>query len=524
MSLTLSVEEILKIGKLSSVSVLAGARGLSTRFVKTCVVIDVPDAHLWVRGGELLISSGYLFAKNPLELLPLVEGCAMQGAAALGIKVGRFLGELPREVLTLADRLEFPLLNIPPQVNHSDIVNPVLSAIVNRQFELLRHSSEIRDFFLDRVVNGGQIEEILDGFESFSGCPVRLIQDEAERSFESRGIKAGQAQDLISERSEPLVLGGRKVGTFFFLAGREPMGELAKVALAHAKTAVIILLQQDIALWEAERRHGEEFLQDLLFRRGAQTQDLAGRARLIGWKHEGPLAVALVKAPGQFARDGRALEAADIQRVCRSCARLARARIRGSLSTDVGGLSALILPVEENPEGYRGVQLAVEAIRSELERFLSISVIAALGAAKPALVNVGESYSEARETLDILERTRRVGCTVSWEDLRLDRVLVLLRDTEAGHDLVRKCLGALLEADAKSRGKSANLVRTLDVLVRCNWHLNEAADTLSIHYNTLKNRLDSIARLLDVNLEDSHARMEVALALALHKMDNQMQA
>ena len=53
--MSLTVEEMLQIGVLSDVKILAGEQGLSNRIVKTVVVIDVPNAGQWVRGGEFLL-------------------------------------------------------------------------------------------------------------------------------------------------------------------------------------------------------------------------------------------------------------------------------------------------------------------------------------------------------------------------------------------------------------------------------------------------------------------------------------
>lgn len=48
----LTIEEMLQIGDLKDVEVLAGERGLPSRVVKTVVVIDVPNAGQWIRGGN----------------------------------------------------------------------------------------------------------------------------------------------------------------------------------------------------------------------------------------------------------------------------------------------------------------------------------------------------------------------------------------------------------------------------------------------------------------------------------------
>lgn len=516
--MALSVEETLSLSALSGIGVLAGARGLATRFVETVVVIDVPDAHRWIRGGEMLISSGYLFSKNPLELLPLVEGCARSGAAALGIKVGRFLGRLPHEVLSLADSLDFPLLDVPSRINHVDIINPILSALVNRQYEILKKSSTVRDHFLERIAEGGQVQEILDGFESFTGCPVAFADHVRGRRCFSAGMPAHVREQWEDGGEEPLVVAGRAVGSLSFLPGREPLSPLEQAVLAHAKTAIMILAQHNLALLAAESRHRDEFLQELLFRRGVQTPELLARARLVGWRHEGPLLVALLsggRASGDKAErwPGRTIP------VCRPFfSGFVEAALPGALWTDMGSLWALLIPLTA-PEESERIVLAVEMIRARVEERTGCRQSAALGSVKRTLAEAGESYAEARETLDILERTHREGRCARWDELGLERVLAGLRGAEEGKRFVRKRLGPLLDAETRYPGRSAELLTTLEALCRNNWNGRNTARDLSVHYNTLKYRMESLRTLLDLDLTDSRNRLELHLALLLHGMD-----
>lgn len=513
----LSVEGILEILKDYGVSVLAGSRGLKTRHVQTCVVIDVPDAHLWVRGGEFLITAGYLFSKNPLNLLSLVEGAALAGAAALGIKVGRFLGDLPKEVIELADKLDFPLIDIPPQVNHGDLITHILAAIVNQRFRILSQSSTIQDFFLEQIVQGSPIENILDGFEEFTGCPIQLIQDGSDTPCGSKGIKIPDLEDRLSPRVDSLTLAGQHVGSLHFLAGREPLDDVAKIALANVKTVIMILIQQNLALRDAERRHSEVLLQDILFKRGLPAQDQIALAQMIGWSHKGRALVALIKIPERYFKNENINQ--DLQRLRRSCAHKMLTRINDSLYTEAAGMAAFVLPAADPPGNETELCRVVEAVRAEVESELGVALVAALGSSKQDISKAGESYVEARETLDIIERSARSKKTARWDEIDLERIMILIHGTDAGRKLVKKCLGPLAAEDKKYSSKSSGLVKTLDVYANHNWSMKEAASELTIHYNTLKYRLQKITDLLNLDLQDRQTRIEISLALELERID-----
>ncbi len=534
--MSLSVRDILNLDKEYRFSVIAGARGLDTRQVSTCVVVDVPDAQSWIRGGEFLISAGYIFTRNPLALLSLIEGAALAGAAALGIKVGRFLGDLPREVIELADRLDFPLIDIPAHINHGDIINKVLAAIVNQRFRILSQSSGIQDFFLDQVVRGAPFEAILDGFERFTGCPVRLVQEETQSVASSRGLREGSFADiaqgtgpgeggplvdiaasgppLLSARVDALTLAGRHLGDLYYAEGREPEDELAKAALSSVKTALMILLQQGLAITEAKRRRGDDLLQDLLFRRGISPQDQAAVASMLGWRHEGRALIAVMKAAS-----GQGAELAGVAAIC---ARVLSARVVGALFTEVAGAAVFVLPVPEGCEADRGLRDEVRQALREVERQTGIGMVAALGSPRPGLALVGESYHEARETLELLERLARFGETARWDDMDLERILIIAHGTDAGRRLVQRRLSPLVNADRRHPGKATGLLRTLKVFAEHHWSVKETSVALSVHYNTMKYRIQHITSLLDLDFDDYQSRFEVALALRLYQIDNKI--
>lgn len=53
-------------------------------------VIDSPDVDRWMRGGEFLVGSGYIFRDDPDALIPFIERVFEKNAAAVGIKLDRY--------------------------------------------------------------------------------------------------------------------------------------------------------------------------------------------------------------------------------------------------------------------------------------------------------------------------------------------------------------------------------------------------------------------------------------------------
>ena len=141
--------------------VLAGEGGLN-RKVSTVTVMDAPDIYNWMKGGEFLITTAYIMKDNTLELKNLVIKLNENGASALGIKIGRFIEELPPEVKKTADMLNFPIIYIPTDFAFSDVIHPVLSKIVNMQAKKLMMSEKIHKSFTQIVIEGKGTNHIIE--------------------------------------------------------------------------------------------------------------------------------------------------------------------------------------------------------------------------------------------------------------------------------------------------------------------------------------------------------------------------
>lgn len=133
--------------------ILAGEGGLN-KTVSTVSIMDAPDIYNWMKGGEFLVTTGYIMKDNPLELKNLVIKLHEHGAAALGIKIGRFIEILPQEVKETGDKLNFPIIYVPKWYAFTDIINPVLSRIVNTQAKKLMMSEDIHKTFTQMVIQG----------------------------------------------------------------------------------------------------------------------------------------------------------------------------------------------------------------------------------------------------------------------------------------------------------------------------------------------------------------------------------
>src|SRR4051794_39264898 len=150
----LTVAEILASPVLEGARVLAGEAGL-TRRVERLNVMEVPDILPWVKPHELLLTTGYPLRETPERLAGLVADLDARGLAALGVKLGRYLDELPEEMLARAERLGFPVIAVPLRVAWDDVLEHVLGRLLDQQSSALARSEEVHRALVQIVLDGG---------------------------------------------------------------------------------------------------------------------------------------------------------------------------------------------------------------------------------------------------------------------------------------------------------------------------------------------------------------------------------
>ena len=139
----LTVRYILKLTPFAGSRVRAGSGGLERQVqtVRVGETIHTPD---WVRGGDLIIGAlPFLDGIEPEEartamLCGWVRGLNQSGASALGVKLGMHMQQLPREVLDMAEQMDFPIVELPYELDQSIIIECVMREL------LLAHERERR--------------------------------------------------------------------------------------------------------------------------------------------------------------------------------------------------------------------------------------------------------------------------------------------------------------------------------------------------------------------------------------------
>ena len=140
--------------------------------------------------------------------------------------------------------------------------------------------------------------------------------------------------------------------------------------------------------------------------------------------------------------------------------------------------------------------------------------LVAAGISRPAagMSNLREAYREAKDAVVIAHELSDRDSTTFYGDLKLYQLLLALKERNLEHlqQFYTDALGPLVAHDKR---KQSDLIRTLSGFFAANGNLAKAAQELDVHRNTLVYRLERIAELTKLNLDDSDNRLILHLAL-----------
>ena len=515
--------EVMALPVLRGAQLIAGAGGRH-RPVTRVNVMEVPDVLPYVRDGELLVTTGYAVRDDPARLASLVRELHQREVAALGIKLGRYVDELPPAVAAVADELGFPVVRLADTTGYDELLAGVLTAVLDHQAERLRRSQEVHRALLQVVLQGGGLPEVASALAGILDVWVRVRSRTGELLAEAGSRRPRLLADADDPDADPacavvrVVAGSVDLGSVAAGAVDRPLGDVDVQALQHAATVCALVLARQQAVAAVDGKYRADFLRDVLLNRAGGPERTVPHAAGLGWDLDRRLLVVVVEpdavpvdrhAPRRTAVPGRP----EIERLAAGWASAVRARDAGGA---VAGFSTEVVAVlgcpADGPDDdvERRVHDLVAAVRAELPRPSS------LGISRPAdgVRGLPAAYEQARKALRVGRQVHGGGAVTSFDRLGVHRLLSLVPDPAELRAFERETLREL----AADSAEAADLRQTLQVLLDTNLNVAQAARALHFHYNTLRYRITKLERVLGPFTRDPLLRLDLALALRVVQM------
>lgn len=547
----ITVRELLEMEVLEGAKVLAGSGGLDHRITKMNVM-EVPDILDWVKPGEFLLTTAYSIKDTPERLKSLVEALSQKGLAGMGIKTRRFIQEIPPEALEASERLKFPIVEIPFSASFADIMQPVLTEVMNQQMVMLQRIDTFNDRLMKLMLRGGGMEEIARAIQESMGVSIAIMDDifrshvvlcepamrndieEVIHTLDQQRHKPAAFDEQMNEYIRytdqlagkptvrymiPIKSEERKYGRIMLWEDLRPLTPMDLSTIEAATSLVALDLMKKLSLFEGENKHRIEFFEDLLSEEEGRQRRALEKAAYFDFDGNQVYSVVVISY----------IQTESLYRLTpnntgylnflgsRLVSLVERQTWLGGHRVLFGTKSdRMILMFGSSPSRPDSdIKGDVLKFCSEVQKGAASEGLAGLisiGIGRPCreFTRLPHSYREAGRAVETCRLNPDKSGPVHYDDLGIYRILSYEELQPELIQFYRETLEPLVNYD---REKDSQLVETLKKYFECRSNLKRVSEVMFTHYNTVIYRMQRIKDIIGRDLDDPDVRLNLQIAI-----------
>ncbi|MFZ5943035.1 MAG: PucR family transcriptional regulator [Bacillota bacterium] len=510
----ITVREALKIGGLRDARIIAGFIGMD-REIEHVTVMEVPDIIQWLKGNELILTSGFAISKDEEEQTNLIKGLADKGVSALVIKTQRFLDLIPKAMAEAANDYQLPLIELDYNISYIDIIRPIITEIINREItSFQRQLTEVAD-------TGGSIEQRLAILWEYVMNPIAVLDKKGDVLAEYPQpwvmkspvyMKIQKAEvpsemvaihDGISYYVFPLKIEGCIEGYLVLSELQRKIDESVILLVKGSLSIFNIDLLQRKTMKDIMEGFRSDFLEDLLLGHIKLESVARRRANFLGYPEAGSFVVAIVM--------GQTEPFAGFSNFRRKVARSIESQMddKMSLLELIEGKNLVFLLHLKKADDFTPCLMG-------LQNILKDSGLAAfsmgVGEIFTKLTETRKSFLEATEALEFGNEFWGVGSCTFFSDIGIYRLLWTIKEHVQLDKYVHQGLLDLIKYDKE---QNTELLRTLETYLKNAGNSKKTSAEMFIHYKTLQYRLERIGEIAKIDFSSGESRLEFHLGLKI---------
>jgi len=536
----ISVDSMLRSDYFRHFQVVAGHKGLN-KHIQGIAVLDAPDGFNWTTGREFVVSSGFVFTANQGLVKPYVDSGTFGKCSCVGIKLGRYLSEMPADVVAACNQLDIPLLSIPAETSWMGIMNALNVLVMNKNIQNFDIGKVSFNNLNDLSYHVRKIQKILNAVESEMDFPAMVYYLSDDKVFYSSGrfkeISAGMKPEdfweppagfskemlcdnlkmaryrIFDDRYDkpyswitvPITVDNKVRAYFVVLEATGLIDYYDQYAL---RTGYVLLqeLYEQILVTQSVGDVGfETFVKNLLEGKLDSPESIRDLARELNLPADETCHVVLLEQPDPAVPllRNRDLVRGSVRMV------FGTTRCRVAVMDDHRSLLLFSLAATVDSSQY------LKELTDKLHR-LEVRLRADLGEA-PYVFGISDipaPVAELRRSHDRCVQALSLG-TILFPEERFHTYSSLgpfawLHVEPDEITVMRKDLQRLMGQD-----DHGVLIKTLRVYLESRMNFSLTAKQLYAHINTIRRRMDEISSILALNLEDPLTRLKLEILLRL---------
>ncbi|MFC2949410.1 PucR family transcriptional regulator [Virgibacillus sediminis] len=560
--MSLTIQNILDYEIMQNARTVAGKDFVNERTVQWISVMERPVEN-FVRRNEVVLTTA-IGCNNDLQTFKaFVQDVINSEASALMIALGRYIFDIPNEIIELADKHQFVLIELPWEIRFSSITEKVMKELNDLQHKEREKSEKVQQKLLQLILKETDLHRISKFIQNQIDSPV-IITDRSGNILDEVGYKDDFIMDWknsvlqgilpTQEKDSPLtrdpmfqkfqvievedqvmlqmpvlqVLGDPQGYIFVQMAPNTSiekyLTQFRVNVLEHASTTIALWLSRKNAIEETKMRLRSDFVQELAKGEFASFDQANARAKLLGYDIRLPY-VCIVGYPENLQVLFQKTNSVDysfnhwvenmIRYIEEEVFYAAQSLTKEVLMTYHEEYLLIFLEhpsktVVENNNNF------LDLVERRLRNLLPEVVISwGIGDHRDELEGLSESYYHAKIALQIGRRKKGIGYRMLYDNTRVDRVLLNLSQNEDMKEVIISTIDPLVRYDKQ---RNMDLIGTFIAYNQNHGNVSKTARSLVLHRQSLLYRLRKIESLTGLSLIDPDDLFLLDLSIKIWKL------
>ncbi|AJI20146.1 PucR family transcriptional regulator ligand-binding domain-containing protein (plasmid) [Priestia megaterium] len=541
----LTIEHILNFDIMNTATVKAGKDIINQKYVQWISAIEMPVEN-FVRKNEVVLTTA-IGCGHDLELFKgFVQDIIESEATALIIAVGRYIFDIPKEVIQLAEEKQLIIIEIPWEVRFASIIENVMKELNDLNYKEFKKSERTQQELLKLILQGEDLDYISKFVQTEIGGTV-LITDRngtiegtsshsrkiiekwplyieknlipsTERTTLTRDpmfqkFKSIAVEDHTILQLPILTVSGEIQGYLFVILRAGLCIDLFLTqyrvnVLEHAVTTIALWFSKKNAIEDTKMRLRSDFVHELAKGEFNSLEQAHSRAKVFGYNLKLPY-ICVLGFPENLKKIFRTQKKDHdlfehwldsmihyIEEEISYAAKSLNKRVMMSYHGE-----ELIIFLEDNIKNNNdSANNFLNLVERRLRNLLPEVIISwGTGNYHEGIVGLKESYENAKVALTIGRNKKGLGERMLYENTRIDRVLLNLAENEEMKEVILSTIGPLVKYDEQ---RNMDLIGTFTTYNHYHGNVSQTARALNLHRQSLMYRLRKIESLTGLSLID----------------------
>lgn len=538
------IKDALQLPIMRETKLVAGHKGVKNN-IKWVTVVEVLEDIERIDEGEFLITTGFNLMKDEERLKSFHQLLRSRPVAGVAIYTSFYMSKIPDSFVQAANKNNLPLIEIPVDINFSEITRAILEQLVNRQAKRLAHSERIHNELTTLILNDQSLQEVTKRLAQLTSSYIAIYNEfykpiytynnidtnenstDSHEKLNTKQLKKSLLKSLRQESKQnfqddsftftiyPIIAKQEAFGWIMMCKLSDDWVELDDVAIERAATIYAMEFLKSQAIEETQLRVQSSLLDDLFNKNYENSQTVIDQAAKLNYD--------LTKRQCVFHLTFKDKEKIDVQlinRLYKLVEQLLKQRnkqhiIQTKLQsviflTDVHDLS----PKERKKQM---VKLAENILEEWIYFFPHAPLFIGIGKDYSNIDELRKSAREARYATILYKLVNKEANIIHYSELGMYDLLLSMH--RRGIHL--KCIyQPWIEQLIQESSREIDLIETLYVYLEHNQSIQNAAKQLYVHRHTLRYRLKQIEKRTGLSLQSSDDLLKLQLGIMAYKLSH----